>query len=271
MIEIAQESSRMTCDPVGGQVLSWQLKYEDSHGNEGWYDVLYQGSEAKRSGIPVLFPFANPLKNDTFDYSGGTMTQHGFGRMSEWLVVGQEENSVIMLLSHEDIAPEFFEVYPFQFEATIQATLIERDLVYTLRVDNLDSRELPIAPGFHPYFPITHGLKSTMRLPEILGFVADDFDWDGHLEGDFYNFHNFTTVLPNDGYALKLSLSNKSRKPDTNHLVVWSQNTSYADYNFVCLEPFTRGTNALNTDPIMVKPGKSWMQTYVFSAEIIPS
>lgn len=265
---IITNDAQLVASPQGGQIISWKLKHIDLAGNESWHDILYQGSTIKRTGIPILFPFANPLKDDIFDYSGKTMKQHGFARECLWET---EElfDSLAMILTHHDLSPEFRAVYPFEFQTVIHVSIQDNTLSYELRVANNSLENLPIAPGLHPYFPISHDIKHQLAIDGIPEFVSSDIDWNGELNGDFYSYADFQTELIYEDYTIKLNVSNKSRKPDTRHLVIWSQNTSYPDSDFVCLEPFTRATNALNTDPILVKPGTQWMQTFVYDATII--
>jgi galactose mutarotase-like enzyme len=262
MIEIQTKDSKLTVNPDGGQVMSWQV-FENSR----WYEILYQGSVQKRTGIPILFPFANPLENNLFNLSGKEIPSHGFGRLSNWQV-DTFENTIILSLTDKDIDPEYQLAYPFKFQASIQLRLSPKTLDYELSVTNLSLENMPIAPGIHPYFRLSHDSKNNLSIPEISDFKASEIDWNGDLDGLFFDYQDFSCSLINDNYEVFLKVANNSRKPDIKHLVVWSQNQNQQDSDFICLEPFTRGSNALNIDPIIVKPTKTWTQRLTFQTQL---
>ena len=56
---------------LGAQVLCWSLEKTQ---------ILYVGTSPRRGGIPLLFPFADPLTNDTLEHTSTRLPQHGFGR-----------------------------------------------------------------------------------------------------------------------------------------------------------------------------------------------
>lgn len=312
----------------GGTLLSWV--------NNG-QEIFYQGSSEKRSGVPILFPFANPLKNGIFEKSGLPIGQHGFARNSLWKLVSKnikqkplvsstflhnngaeleygqnkanqnlnpnkvnnilletkiEENvikshsSITIQLTNSNISPEMQLAYPYQFTAEIIVDIsLPNCLTYTLKVYNTGETNLPIAPGLHPYFPINHAEKAKLEIrketfklgekklgkvklsnsltkpnklkdSEVI-FQGKNVNWNEPSSGFFNNFNTEATILfPNK----KIRITEISPKPDIQNLVVWSQTQTQTenDYNFICVEPFTRGTNAINENPIIVSPNKTW-------------
>jgi len=123
---------------------------------------------------------------------------------------------------------------------------------------------LPIAPGIHPYLSISHADKSKLKIPEIPKFEAINFPWDSKLSGDFYDFKGEVNISFPD---FVLNISETGLNPDCKYLVVWSQDESQTDYNFVCFEPFYRETNAINTNPILVKSNETWISRFRFSVK----
>jgi galactose mutarotase-like enzyme len=253
----SRQDSILTVSTDGAQVLNWQIKDVLNNKME---DVFYQGSGVKRSGVPILFPFANPLKDNIFQKSGRVINQNGFGRNFPWrlknLATNKPTNSLGLILTQEDISDEFKQAYPFKFQAEIDLELTEKkSLIYKLRIHNKSDEMLPIAPGLHPYFAIKHEFKTQLKILEIPEFQAENFAWNSELGGDFFNFKGQATCVFTDKTIVIKELS---QKPEFENLVIWSQNSTKEDYNFVCLEPFTRKTNAINDNPILVGPEEIW-------------
>jgi galactose mutarotase-like enzyme len=306
LIHTSYKNSRVSLNLQGGALLSWV-----NNGRE----VFYQGSTLNRSGVPILFPFANPLENGIFNKSGLPIGQHGFARNSLWRQVlpnnevtafspknsinntknlntsliknlSEEEKppaTLHLILNNEDISAEMQLAYPFKFVAEIEIDIKETDcLVYTLKVTNIGAENLPISPGLHPYFPINHTDKSKLQIwaenfdskSEIKGltnnnikpeaniiFNGKDVDWNLPSNGIFNKFNKTATAIFTDK---TIRITETSLKPDIQNLVVWSQTSDQVDYNFVCLEQFTRETNAINTNPILVKPQHTWTMQVKF-------
>jgi len=267
IVQTSYKNNRIAIDLDGGLLLSWEI-----NGKE----IFYQGSTTRRSGAPILFPFANPLEGGVFNISGLPIGQHGFGRDSLWKLKEISEASIIISLSNMDISKEMQTAYPFQFEVIVKVEIsMTNKLKYTMEVKNLGDQNLPISPGLHPYFPIQHQHKPDLKIicPSISSksglteveadvlFDGKDINWDRPSKGFFNNFDKTATIIFPDKQILLTELGKKS---EFKNLVVWSQNLEEKDFNFVCVEPFTRGTNAINDYPILVQPRKVWSTTLEF-------
>jgi galactose mutarotase-like enzyme len=269
IVQTSYKNSKIAIDLNGGLLLSWKIKGEE---------IFYQGSSTRRSGVPILFPFANPLEGGIFNISGLPIGQHGFGRDSIWKLKEISEASISINLMNQDISPEMQAAYPFQFEVTIKVEINHADMLkYTMEVKNLGDKSLPIAPGLHPYFPIQHELKQDLKIlspaqtsadsklseiQEDILFDGNNINWEQPSNGFFNNFDKEATIIFPDK---QIKITECSEKSEFEHLVIWSQNEQEKDYNFVCVEPFTRTTNAINDHPILVHPGKTWVTTLEFS------
>lgn len=220
----------------GAYLTSWQIE-----GRE----VLYQGSELKRTGIPLLFP--------NFDF-GPPLPNHGFGRVSKWQTINSSPNSCHLRLSENDIKPEYREIYSHQFIADLNLSVKNNQLDYFLEVKNLGNMDLPLAPGLHPYWPIKHDDKSLIKINNFPEFNPAATDWNKNPPNDNFRFSGFLEVnFP--GYSLTIKEVNEGLT-NFRHLQIWSQNTSFPDSDFVCFEPVTRPQNGINTDPILLAPGE---------------
>jgi galactose mutarotase-like enzyme len=262
MLEISTKTQKLTAISMGAQVLSWQVlnptisKFED---------VLYTGSSPKRSGIPILFPFANPLDNDIFLQTSQKIGQHGFARNTDWKLQEQTETKLQFSLRSNDISAEMKLAYPFDFVLTLIVDIsIENELNYTLEIQNTGNIDLPIAPGLHPYFAVKHNQKASLVIPEIPEFIGNQFDWNRKLNGDFFDFSGIAHISFPDK---TIKIDTRSSELDFQHLVVWSQNQNELDHDFVCFEPFSRFTNAINVNPIVIAPNQKIKAEVIFGVE----
>ena len=248
---IEYNNSIITLDLNGGTLISWINSGEE---------VFYRGTSHRRSGIPILFPFANPLHDGIFKNSGLQIGQHGFARDLVWKLESTQESSISISLSTNDISEEMQLAYPYKFKAIIIIDLKKAAVLqYTLRVENLDLALLPIAPGLHPYFPIKQEEKSKLSISDANNkpiFTGIYTNWDEPSDGIFNNYEGLAKIQFPDGKQIQIA--ENSKNPDFQNLVVWSQPGSQLDSNFICVEPFTRGTDAINKNPILVEPGKNW-------------
>jgi galactose mutarotase-like enzyme len=258
IIHLENDLNQVQISTFGAQVLFWKTLL-----NGVWTDILYTGSSSKRSGIPILFPFANPLKNDTFVLTGAKIPQHGFARNTKWNLIESTTDKAILKLSFKDLDQADQSVFPFPFDLHLEIQLNpDKSIDYTLILKNISVNSLPIAPGIHPYFSINHADKIKLEIAEIPEFKAMDFPWNSKLSGDFYDFKGLASISFPD-YIL--NIKEIGPNPDCKYLVVWSQNESEIDHDFVCFEPFYRETNAINSNPILVKPNETWISKFRFS------
>ena len=243
---VKTKSQQITTTTKGGQVLSWEIDNKP---------MLYRGSSIKRSGIPLLFPYANPLKNDIFVKTGKAIPQHGFVRNLDWKTLNLSESSITYYLTNNDLSEEMQEAYPFEFRLELTYDISNaNELNYLLKISNLSDNEIPIAPGLHPYFPITHLEKTNLKISNI-NFEAKKMGWDNKLNGDFFEFKDKTSIVDFGNWQIEIDTNDS--EIDFNYLVVWSQNQSYPDHDFVCVEPFTKETDAINKNPILIQPNQS--------------
>ena len=201
-------------------------------------------SKNVRGGIPVLFPYAGKLNDGKFLPAGTEMKQHGFGRNKKWTVTSLGVSHVRTQLLPD---AETRAVYPYEFSADQTVLILPSGLQIELLIHNLDSKPLPVSPGWHPYFNCAAAQKASVN-----GSV-DAFNLAPHTDAAEFDFG---AVAPADGRAhftipqlgtLKLSFS-----PEMRHMQFWSQ----PGKDFICIEPFTGPNNTVNTDKrIDIPPG----------------
>lgn len=100
---------------------------------------------------PVLFPIVGMLKNNkyTFDNKEYIMSQHGFARDKEFILVSNEDNKAIFELKSDQ---DTLLLYPFKFTLRIIYTLTNKSLEVAYEVINNSSTEMIYSIGAHPAF-----------------------------------------------------------------------------------------------------------------------
>lgn len=190
-----------------------------------------------RGGIPILFPWAGPVTEGTFGVAGA-LPQHGLARQAVWEVTGDE-------LSHRSNS-----VFPWKYEVRQRFQLSASGLRLETFVTNLDTREMPVQLGFHPYFAVEN--KAALKFELFAERYRDadepgrpDHAFDGRLplteRGVDWELRGLGERRAAMTGRRRLELTWSERFPV---LVVWS----LLDKPFVCLEPWTAGRFAQSTD-----------------------
>ena len=198
---------------------------------------------AVRGGVPLLFPFAGELEGGRLRWTGTEMPRHGFGRRKAWAVTRRAPDRLEMRLGPDE---ETRAQYPFEFEAVQSVAALPRGLRIELEVANHDRQPLPLAPGWHPYFPCPAGRKGAC----LRGLVSDRELSDEPVACDVNvpasADRRVEFVLPTVGrVALAFGSALKT-------LEVWTP----PEGDFVCVEPWVGPSNTINTgDRAIVPPG----------------
>ncbi|WP_100487177.1 aldose epimerase [Sporolactobacillus pectinivorans] len=226
-------------------------------------DTLFDTSKNVRGGIPVLFPIAGQLTDKTYVWKDTVykMANHGLARTRPWTVSKKvnDEMHAELVLSFQS-SEETRMSYPFDFEVFLTYTLLDGKLSIGQKISNLSNDSMPVYPGYHPYFNISNKtvhlkskatryldyndnqvkpFKGTIDLKGLKESVVLPGGSDGRIEVSF-----------NDTKKLVIEQDEHFR-----YDVLWVE----GDQPFVCVEPWTAKTNALNEDPdslLYVKPGE---------------
>ena len=128
-----------------------------------------------RTGIPVLFPFPNRLREGRFTWEGktyqlplnestGKHSIHGFAFQRPWRVIAQGADQRQAWLTTEfaasQDAPELLPLWPADYRLRLTYRLNADYLRIEAEVHNPDVCSLPFGLGYHPYFklPLMPGL-----------------------------------------------------------------------------------------------------------------
>jgi galactose mutarotase-like enzyme len=212
-------------------------------------DTLLDPAKSVRGGIPLLFPFAGRLDGDRLVHAGTTMKQHGFGRNRAWDVVAHGADALTLALE-DDAATRA--VYPHAFRAEQTFRLLPRGLRVELRIENLGTGPLPVAPGWHPYFPCPSAHKPRVQPVEVAGLDPARFTPDAEFD--------FGVTAPAGGHAdfdvPQLGRLRLGYSPELRFLQCWG----LPGRDFICLEPFLGPNNTINTPArLEIAPGAEHM------------
>lgn len=131
---------------------------------------LFRGGKPTRSGIPVLFPFPNRIRDGRCTWEGreyqlplddpaGKNAIHGFAVRHPWRVIdeGADDSSAWVTGEFHGWldAPEVKKLWPADHEIRLTLRLSENRLRLEARVRNPDGRPLPFGLGYHPYFRVS--------------------------------------------------------------------------------------------------------------------
>ena len=107
---------------------------------------------------PVLFPIVGQVKNKTYVVQGEEyhLSQHGFARDCEFVIINQEKDEVSFELSYSE---ETLAIYPFKFALQVSYKLISNQLIVNYQVVNKDEKDILFSLGGHPAFncPLVDG------------------------------------------------------------------------------------------------------------------
>jgi galactose mutarotase-like enzyme len=266
------KSSIIQINSQGAQILSYRINNKK---------IFHEDPiNPRRCGMPILFPFAGPLMNNKLTLTNTKLPQHGFGRDIEWqvyqIVEKKEFNVISFAISNADLPSIWQNNYPFPFILMVHYYLSNDGLDTDLIVMNplQEDMQVPVKPGFHPYFEIPKKDKSSIKLskgqPQL-----NKLDWNSDFPAEFIdnndgkiNFYvNDTKFKTSTTHRIyKLSEEHKEVLLELNEkTVIWSQ----PDADFVCIEPIAGPFNSINYNPILVQKGQGYQFRYRIRMEKI--
>jgi aldose 1-epimerase len=146
--------------------------------------TLFADGRPTRSGIPVLFPFPNRIRDGRFTWEGrtyqlplndpaGKNAIHGFACRRPWRVLDSDGDGtsawVTAVFRGSLDAPDCRGLWPADYEIRLTIRLRQGALRLESEVTNPDRVPLPFGLGYHPYFrlPFAPGEKAEECLVEV--------------------------------------------------------------------------------------------------------
>jgi galactose mutarotase-like enzyme len=232
-------------------------------------------SQNVRGGIPILFPFAGRLADDTLilDDQRLPMAQHGFARRMAWHIAGTATDGAASITLTLESSEATLASWPFPFRLTFRYQLRDGALTIHQQFTNPGERAFTIHPGLHPYFFVENARKSAAAVNSdgtvaydnrsgITGPLAFPLDLAaGEIDLQILDQRASTVGLTRpEGPPLILTLG-----PEERVVTVWT----LPGRDFVCVEPWTRRSNAVNAGQgLVVAPGASFETSFAIARRV---
>jgi galactose mutarotase-like enzyme len=254
-LTLHNDKNHLEISTFGSQILEWKHLQKP---------IFYTTELQKRSGMPLMFPFCGPLKNGTLDSSGQKIAQHGFGRNLEWEIVHAQADFVNLQIQSQNLPQEFQEAYPYRYIVDFFVKLEQNQITVSLNIENCDLQNMPIAPGFHPYFFVPQSEKDSLKIPQIPEFRANLLPWSTGVEAQFYSNPTQITIDNISGFKVKMTdqsclhIGEETQKIPCDLMTIWAGEVA----DFVCIEPMSKRFNSINVDPILIPAGAYYNLEY---------
>ncbi|WP_062051749.1 hypothetical protein [Bacillus sp. JCM 19034] len=236
------------------------------------HDILYLNKDTLddleanvRGGIPILFPISGQLEEKQYEWGTQTytMNNHGFARNLPWEVVTQDEDTVTLRLTSNDVTKA---AYPFDFKLEFTYRLNNEGLIIEQNYTNLSEEQMPMYAGFHPYFR-TAEKAIVVESDATIMLDYNDHDvkpFDGVV--DLNGLKESIALLDTEqSYVVfelpeieaKVRLSYGDEFP---YVVFWTEEGK----DFVCVEPWMakNGEFHRKNELVCVKPGET-LKTFI--------
>ena len=255
-------------DPLGAQLSVLQ----DRDGR----DLLWNGDPAVWTGrAPLLFPIVGALAGGSYRLGEKSyaLSRHGFARGKRFDITDTTRTTATFSLRAD---PATLQLYPFDFELSIDYAVSGRTLTVTARVHNRGDRDLPASFGYHPAFrwPLPYGQTRSshyiefaddepapMRRLDAAGLLTPELHptpivqrrlvlADSLFEDDVVIFDKIRSRAVTYGAAQgpRLQVS----YPDAPYLGIWTKPRA----DFICIEPWHGVADPVGyTGDFAVKPG----------------
>jgi aldose 1-epimerase len=281
---------------LGCNCLRWRVP-----GPTGPLELLYSAPDWEtnpvptRSGIPILFPFPNRIRDGRFTWNGRQFEQppndpahknsiHGFVCHHSWHVRNSSGKNDLATFTAEfqacaDAAPEF-RLWPGDYKLTMRYLLGPDSLSLSATINNPGQDPIPVGLGYHPYFRIPFVNHASSN--ECLVSVPANSAWElvGNLPSgkktpvdsardlrkprSFSELHldDLLTDFVSDSPEHMLQLRGSIHQPTVGTLEIWTSNRFREMVVFtpphreaICLEPYTCTTDAINLEQQGVDAG----------------
>lgn len=220
-IELTNDKTKLIADTNGAYIE--EFTYDGNDVFFPKFETEIAGKKKTRGGSHPCLPSFGPSEiNDLKD--------HGYGRDFDWEIVQKSDDKVILKLSgrcgYEGM------------DSFISYDLCEKSLIAEIKMINNSSKDLPVAPGFHPYFR-----------------AGDDFEVDGLDFGDF----NLEDTYFLDASQVSFKAENFDVKITSENFQKFAIWTDFLD-NYRCVEPCYNGKSFVKDgNPYILKDGETFL------------
>jgi aldose 1-epimerase len=247
----------------------------------------------KTMGIPLLYPWANRLSGHGYAAAGRTVrlpeagagTRYGVdpnglpihGAMPGRVVWDARAEGERLSASVAWEGDDLLAIFPFRHRLSVQAVLAERRLTITTTVHADADDAVPVAFGYHPYLRIPGSSREGWQVDlgaeqqlllddrmiptgERAPLTARDFLLgERSLDDGLAALETPAQFLVSDGER-SLSVSFEAGYE-------WAQVYAPPGHDFICFEPMTAPTDALNsgTGLNVIAPGEDYVASFTIA------
>jgi galactose mutarotase-like enzyme len=251
VLEDKASLSRLEVVPArGGMVTRWKIQGQN---------ILYldEGRFANaelsvRGGIPILFPICGNLAGNRYVEAQKSyeLKQHGFARDLPWDVTEQTTDSCASLTLVLKSNGQTLSVYPFDFQLTFTYQIQDTRLLIRQQFSNHSSKKMPFAAGLHPYFWVKDKTQLSFEIPASEYQDQHTLEVSPFTGGFDLAREEIDVIFPAlTGSSATLNDQKRRFKIEINYSDLYSKLVFWTvqGKEYVCLEPWTAGRNALNT------------------------
>jgi aldose 1-epimerase len=257
-------------------------------------DLDDAAAQGRSVGIPINHPWANRLRGAHYRAAGRDVE---LAPQSPWLLrdwndviihgvpwsklgwheVDRDQTSLVARLRWN--RPELLEVFPFDHELEMRATLDAVGLTVETTVIANGRDAIPVSFGFHPYIAIP-GLPRAqwqLSLPAMQSIVLDELLLPTGRREPFPAMDEKLAAMDFDhGFALEtdsttMSIAGNGRRVSVDFLEGFPYAQIYAppDHDHISLEPMTAPANALVSGEglRLVEPGERFTAVFRIRVE----
>lgn len=153
-------------------------------------DFIEGKQRCSGSGIPILFPYPNRIRNGMYQWDGEGFeisssdapydntgnAIHGFCLDRPWRVVDKSDQHVVGRFQLSVDAPDRLPYWPGDCAIQIRYELRRATLHSEIRISNPGQKSIPWGFGTHPYFKLPLGVDSQPKRCLIVAPAAEEWE-----------------------------------------------------------------------------------------------
>ena len=245
----------------------------------------------KLAGNPFMHPWANRLEGEYITVNneryyfpdapqrllyrdGNALPLHGLLlKSAKWKTVemGADDDKCWHIASLDFVEEELLSFFPFLHEILFKHQLQNNVLTIEITIKNTDTKAMPISFGFHPYFK-RNSKNATLQMPAANLLETDTMQiptgkiLPRNNKWEFVNGEiNLSNALFDNGFTLQsaqdettiFKFNTIQLEFDKQYPFAQIYAPQYPEKPYVCIEPMTAPTNALNTEQCILLPVQS--------------
>lgn len=246
------------------------------------YSLEDYNISTKLAGNPFMHPWANRLEDDSILINN---KKHYFPKNQQHLLyrdannlplhglllgsgnwktieIFNDENQCYHVAAYDFEDENMLQIFPFRHRILMKHILIGNNLEIETTIINLDNKPMPISFGFHPYFTKVKS-DTLLQIPtdEVIAvnnkMIPTGNSFNKNIKWNFLNDDiSLTNISFDDGFQNLKFINDKATFFVDDIKIEFDKQFSFAQIYapnnitkpYVCIEPMTAPTNALNTN-----------------------